>query len=79
MLIHHYDAAYSAPEYRIAQAIYLQRDLDRRNLPTRVLPSADGLRLVLADGQLARHYLDITTGTGAAVAAYLRDTLVRSA
>ncbi|GAA2120411.1 MBL fold metallo-hydrolase [Actinomadura napierensis] len=72
VLIHHYDAAYAAPRYRIAQAVWLQRELDRRGLPARVLPSAAGMRLTLADGGLRHHHVDVTDDAGAAVAEYLR-------
>jgi len=33
VLIQHYDSAYSAPDYRIARAIWLQRQLSGRHLP----------------------------------------------
>lgn len=72
VLIHHYDAAYSAAPYRIAQAVWLQRDLDRRGLTAQVLPSASGMRLTLADGRLQHHHVDVADEAGAAVAAYLR-------
>ncbi|MFI0449711.1 hypothetical protein [Actinomadura sp. 6N118] len=54
-----------------------QRDLDRRNLPTRVLPSANGMRLALTDGRLTGHHIDIATDAGAAVADHLHRTPVR--
>lgn len=53
LLIQHYDAAYAALRYRLAQAIWLQRQLDADGLQTRVLHGADALQLTLADGRLA--------------------------
>jgi hypothetical protein len=45
VIIQHYDAAYSAPAYRIAQAVWLQRQLDRASQPARVVPGISGLRV----------------------------------
>ena len=47
VLIQHYDAAYSAPDYRIAQAEWLQRQLRRNRLPVRILPGVSGLHITL--------------------------------
>jgi hypothetical protein len=71
VLIHHYDAAYSSPRYRIAQAAWLQRAIDSQGLPTRVLPSASGQRLTLAAGSLASDLPDDVDNAGSVVVAYL--------
>jgi ribonuclease BN (tRNA processing enzyme) len=71
VLIHHYDAAYSGPRYRIAQAAWLQRAMDSRGLPTQVLPSAGGQRLTLAAGTLASDLPGAPDDAGPAVEAYL--------
>lgn len=47
VLIQHYDAAYSAPDYRIAQAEWLQRQLRRSRLPACILPGVSGLHITL--------------------------------
>ncbi|MDP9868246.1 MULTISPECIES: MBL fold metallo-hydrolase [Streptosporangium] len=74
VLIQHYDAAYSGVDYRIAQAVWLQRQLDRSGLPTRVLPSASGLRLVLSNGQIIDHAIVLDSEAAFAVAGYLHTT-----
>ncbi|MEU4406211.1 MBL fold metallo-hydrolase [Streptosporangium sp. NPDC023963] len=73
VLIQHYDIAYSATDYRIAQAVLLQRQLDRSNHPTRVLPSASGLRLVLTDTKVIDYGVVLGSDAASAVADYLRD------
>ncbi|MBB5817280.1 ribonuclease BN (tRNA processing enzyme) [Streptosporangium becharense] len=72
VLIQHYDAAYSATEYRIAQAVWLQRQLDRSDLPTRVLPSASGLRLTLAVEGIIDYSIVLGSDAASAVADYLQ-------
>jgi ribonuclease BN (tRNA processing enzyme) len=75
VLIQHYDAAYSAPDYRIAQAIWLQRQLDRTGDPPRVLPGFSGLSLTLDHNGLHDwHVLDDGVPVDPA-AAYLRMTI----
>jgi L-ascorbate metabolism protein UlaG (beta-lactamase superfamily) len=71
ILIHHYDAAYSSPRYRIAQAAWLQRAIDSQGQLTRVLPSASGQRLTLNSGRLATDLPRDADDAGTAVAAYL--------
>lgn len=72
ILIQHYDAAYADPEYRIAQAIWLQRLLDRDQTATQILPSASGQRLTLTGGRITKHAVELDSGAGPSVAAYLR-------
>jgi ribonuclease BN (tRNA processing enzyme) len=72
VLIQHYDAAYSAPEYRIAQALWLQRTLDRYRNATQVLPSASGLRLTLSGGRIIEHAVELDSEAGPTVASYLQ-------
>ncbi|MEV5572204.1 MBL fold metallo-hydrolase [Spirillospora sp. NPDC052269] len=71
ILIQHYDAAYATPEYRIAQAVWLQRLLDRDRTATQVLPSASGLRLTLTGGRITDHAIELNSDAGPPVAAYL--------
>lgn len=47
ILIQHYDAAYSAPEYRIAQAIWLQRRIGTAPGSPGILPGTNLLRITL--------------------------------
>jgi ribonuclease BN (tRNA processing enzyme) len=72
ILIQHYDAAYSTPEYRIAQALWLQRTLDRDHAATQILPSASGLRLTLSGGRITEHALELDSDAGPSVAGYLQ-------
>lgn len=72
ILIHHYDAAYSSPRYRIAQAIRLQRAVDRQDLHSRILPSADRQRLTLKNSGPSAGFPGSTGDAGEAAAAYLQ-------
>lgn len=72
VLIQHYDAAYAEPEYRIAQAIWAQRQLDRAGQTTAVLPGTSGLRLKLSGRQLTGAEVVLPGDAGSAVEAYLR-------
>jgi hypothetical protein len=72
LLIQHYDAAYATAEYRIAQAIWAQRQLDRARLPTAVLPGTSGLRVTLGIGQLTGVEVVLPGDAGSAVETYLR-------
>jgi hypothetical protein len=72
VLIQHYDAAYATAEYRIAQAIWAQRQLDRAGQPTAVLPGTSGLRLKLGERQLTGAEVVLPGDAGSAVEAYLR-------
>ena len=71
ILIQHYDEAYSSPRYRLAQAIYLQRLVDRSDLETRILPSANGLSLSFDGICLREHDLCFESDAGIAVRDYL--------
>jgi hypothetical protein len=72
LLIQHYDAAYATAEYRIAQAIWLQRQLDRASQPTTVLPATNGLRLTLGAPPLIGWDVVLPSAAGPAVDSYLR-------
>lgn len=78
ILIHHYDAAYSAARYRIAQAVWLQRVITGQGLPTQILPSANGQRLTLASGLLTSEIPVGGDDAGAAATAYLDSRLPRA-
>ncbi|MEU4233284.1 MBL fold metallo-hydrolase [Nonomuraea sp. NPDC026600] len=53
-IVQHYDAAYATARYRIAQAIWLQRQLRVGGEPTLILPGRNGLQLTL-DGEHPLH------------------------
>jgi ribonuclease BN (tRNA processing enzyme) len=72
ILIQHYDEAYSSPRYRIAQAIYLQRLVDRSSLETIILPSANGLCLSFDGHHLRKHKLHFESDVGAVVGQYIQ-------
>jgi L-ascorbate metabolism protein UlaG (beta-lactamase superfamily) len=75
LLIQHYDVAYSTPDYRIAQAIWLQRQLDRNRQPTRILPGISGLRLTLDSGSIRVWDICLDSPPASAVGSYLRSAL----
>lgn len=75
VLIQHYDEAYSSPRYRIAQAIYLQRLVDRLGLQTTILPSASGLHLCFGANRLRDYGLYFESGEGIAVKEYIRHSI----
>lgn len=75
VLIQHYDAAYSAPEYRIAQAIWLQRQLSRDRQNLRVLPGASGLHITLGRTGLQKWDICLESPPAAAVSSYLRSVV----
>lgn len=72
ILIQHYDEAYSSPRYRIAQAVYLQRLVNRLNLEVIILPSANGLRLSFDGHRLKDHELHFESDVGAVVGWYIQ-------
>jgi len=65
--LQHYDAAYSAAEYRVAQAIWLKHHLDRGGQHTRIWPATSVLHLTVHDGRIT----DQDSTAGPAVTAYL--------
>ena len=75
VLIQHYDAAYSTPDYRIAQAIWLQRQLDVQELPTQVLPGVSGLRLTLSPSGIRDWDIFLESSVAPAISSYLRSAL----
>ncbi len=72
ILIQHYDEAYSSSRYRIAQAIYVQRLINRLNLETIILPSANGLHLSFDQVHLQGHQLHFESDAGAAVQEHIQ-------
>jgi len=75
MLIQHYDAAYSHPDYRIAQVVWLQRQLDSQHLPTGVLPGASGLRIIISPSAIRDWDICLDSSCAEAVSSYLRSAL----
>ena len=76
VLIQHYDAAYSAPQYRIAQAIWLQRQLDRSHQNLRILPGVSGLRITLDPSGIRDWDICLDSSpAAAAVTSYLRSAV----
>jgi L-ascorbate metabolism protein UlaG (beta-lactamase superfamily) len=79
VIIQHYDAAYSAADYRIAQAVWLQRQLDRASQPTRVIPAVSGLRVTLDPGGICGWDIRLAGPAAPAISAYLKAVLSTSA
>jgi ribonuclease BN (tRNA processing enzyme) len=75
VIIQHYDAAYSAPAYRIAQAIWLQRHLDRDGTQARIVPGTSGLHITLTTDGIAGWRTHHDDQAAAAVAPYLKALL----
>lgn len=75
VIIQHYDAAYSAPAYRIAQAVWLQRQLDRDSQPTRVIPGIDGLHVTLDPGGVCGWDIRPAGQPAPAISGYLQSVL----
>jgi L-ascorbate metabolism protein UlaG (beta-lactamase superfamily) len=75
VIIQHYDAAYSAPAYRIAQAIWLQRQLGRGSQPTRIVPGLSGLRAILDTGGIRSWDICLASPLAPAVSSYLHTVL----
>jgi L-ascorbate metabolism protein UlaG (beta-lactamase superfamily) len=75
VIIQHYDAAYSAPAYRIAQAVWLQRQLDRDSQPTRVVPGIGGLRVTLDPGGVCGWDIHPASQPAPAISSYLQSVL----
>jgi ribonuclease BN (tRNA processing enzyme) len=71
IMIQHYDEAYSSPRYRIAQAIYLQRLVNRLGLDTVILPSASGLQLSFDGSCLKEHEMRFESEEGIVVKEYI--------
>lgn len=72
LIIQHYDAAYSAAAYRIAQAVWLQRHLDRATRTTRVIPAVSGLRLTLDPGGICGWDICLADPPALAISSYLQ-------
>ena len=66
---------YSTPDYRIAQAIWLQRQLDVQQLPVQVLPGASGLRLTLSPAGIRDWDICLESSVAPAISSYLRSAL----
>jgi L-ascorbate metabolism protein UlaG (beta-lactamase superfamily) len=79
VIIQHYDAAYSAPAYRIAQAVWLQRQLDRASQPARVVPATSGLHVTLDSGGISGWDIRPADPPAPAVSTYLQAVLGMSA
>lgn len=75
VIIQHYDAAYSAPAYRIAQAVWLQRQLDRDSQPTRVVPGIGGLHVTLDPGGVCGWDIRPASQPAPAISSYLQSVL----
>jgi ribonuclease BN (tRNA processing enzyme) len=75
VIIQHYDAAYSAPAYRIAQAIWLQRRLDRHGTQTRIVPGTSGLHVTCTSDGITSWHTRHDDQAAAAVATYLETML----
>jgi len=75
VVIQHYDAAYSAARYRIAQAVWLQRQLDRDGLPTQVLPAASGLHITLGRDGISGWRIHLGSAAAPAISDYLQSAL----
>ena len=74
MLIQHYDAAYSAPDYRIAQAEWLQRQLHRNHLPGRILPGVSGLHITLEPSGVRDWDIRLDSPSAPHISSYLNIT-----
>ena len=72
LIIQHYDASYSAAAYRIAQAVWLQRQLDRASRTTRVIPAVSGLRLTLDPGGICGWDICLADPPAPAIGSYLQ-------
>lgn len=72
LIIQHYDAAYSAAAYRISQAVWLQRQLDRTSRTTRVIPAVSGLRLTLDPGGISGWDICLADPHAPAIGSYLQ-------
>jgi L-ascorbate metabolism protein UlaG (beta-lactamase superfamily) len=79
VIIQHYDAAYSAPVYRIAQAVWLQRQLDRASQPARVVPATNGLHVILDSGGISGWDIRQADPPAPAISTYLQAVLGMSA
>jgi L-ascorbate metabolism protein UlaG (beta-lactamase superfamily) len=77
VIIQHYDAAYSAPPYRIAQAVWLQRQLDHDGHPARVVPGVNGLHVALDPDGIRSWDVRLDSSPATAVRAYLDAVLSR--
>ncbi|MBV9450771.1 MAG: MBL fold metallo-hydrolase [Streptosporangiaceae bacterium] len=75
VIIQHYDAAYSAPAYRIAQAVWLQRQLDRASQSTRVVPGINGLHVTLDPEGICGWDIPLTDPPAPAISSYLQAVL----
>lgn len=71
MLIQHYDAACSAPDYRTAQAEWLQRQLHRNRLPARILPGVSGLHITLDPSGLRDWDIHLDSPSAPDISSYL--------
>jgi L-ascorbate metabolism protein UlaG (beta-lactamase superfamily) len=78
VIIQHYDAAYSAPAYRIAQAVWLQRQLDHDGHPARVVPGVNGLYVALDPDGIRGWDVRLDSSSATAVRAYLDAVLSRA-
>lgn len=64
IVIHHYDEAYAQLDYRLAQAIYLNRHIEKDEIPVKVLPSEDGLCLrIHLDGSIEASNMGVSEKT----------------
>lgn len=75
VIIQHYDAAYSAAAYRIAQAAWLQRQLGRDSQPARILPGISGLHVTLDPGGVCGWDIHMTGPPAPAISSYLQAVL----